>query len=276
MAKAQIFAGLMALTATLSPALVAAEGETIDTVVATVNGEELTVAHILDIRRQLPAEYNTLTDGQLYEGILGQLIQQRVLAANAVAPDWLESAMENERASLLAGAKVDELAQIDVSETDVQAAYDAQFGSFEGTPEFNASHILVATEAEAQDLVTQLEGGADFATLAMEFSTGPSGPRGGELGWFGPGMMVPAFEEAVTELEVGQVSAPVETQFGWHVVKLNDARTTQPPALEEVREDLEGAIRSEALRMAIEALEAEAEVTRAEVDPSVLSTLTLD
>ena len=91
--------------------------------------------------------------------------------------------------------------------------------------------------------MTELEGGADFATLAQERSTGPSGPNGGELGWFGTGQMVPEFENAVTGLEVGAVSDPVETQFGWHVVKLNESRDVPPPTLDQVRDDIVNQIR---------------------------------
>ena len=77
----------------------------------------------------------------------------------------------------------------------------------------------------------------------MAHSTGPSGPSGGELGWFGPGMMVPPFEEAVMAMEVGAVSEPVETQFGWHVITLNDTRSQAAPPLDEVREELAEEIR---------------------------------
>ncbi|MGR3467098.1 MAG: peptidylprolyl isomerase, partial [Shimia sp.] len=130
---------------------------------------------------------------------------------------------------------------------------------------------------EAQQIVTDLDGGADFAELAMERSTGPSGPRGGELGWFGAGMMVAPFQEAVETLEVGGVSAPVQTQFGWHVITLNDIRTTEPPAFEAVREDIEGQLRSEALEARIDELRDAAEIARTEdLGPEVFDAVTLD
>lgn len=246
-----------------------------DTVVATVNGETITVTHILDIRRQLPPEYQNLDDATLFNGIRQQLIQQRVLAgALEVKPDWLDEAIENQTASILAGVKIEQLGNTSVTEEAVQAAYDEQFGNFEGAREFNASHILVETEEEALSLIEQLEGGADFAALAQEFSTGPSGPRGGELGWFGQGMMVPPFEAAVMELDVGGVSEPVQTQFGWHVVTLNDTRTTAPPSLEDVRADIEGQLASAALQDAMAALTDNADIDVVEnIDPSVLNTV---
>ncbi|MGR3434413.1 MAG: peptidylprolyl isomerase [Shimia sp.] len=265
---------LAALVATASP-LVAQD---LDTVVATIDGGEITIAHMLDVKRQLPEQYRNLPDEVLFEGILEQLVQQRVLAASvAEAPGWIAAAQENVRNSLLAGQAISALSETEIDDAAIQARYDTQFADFEGAEEFNASHILVETEEEAQALVTELEGGADFATLAQERSTGPSGPRGGALGWFGAGMMVPAFEAAVAELEVGEVSPPVQTQFGWHVVKLNDTRTTEPPALEAVRDDIAGALRSEALEARMAELLAAAEIERGEgIDPSVLTDVALD
>lgn len=261
--------------ATLALPVAAQEEVTADTIVATVAGEDITMTHIIDVRRQLPEQYQNLPAETLFNGILDQLIQQRVLAASLEeTPAWLDEAMENERASLLAGLAVAELSRLPVAEEDVQAAYDAQFGDVGGAAEFNASHILVDTEEEALELIKQLEGGADFAELAMEFSTGPSGPRGGELGWFGIGMMVPPFEAAVTELDVGATSAPVQTQFGWHVIKLNDARTQEPPSLEDVRADLEGQLVSEALETRIAELTEAAAAEKIDgIDPNTINTL---
>ncbi|MEL6914301.1 MAG: peptidylprolyl isomerase [Pseudomonadota bacterium] len=246
-----------------------------DTVVATVNGQDITLTHVLDIRRQLPPEYQAIPAAQLFDGIVGQLIQQRVLAAQVSdAPAWLDEAVENTRSAILAGQALGTLGQVEVTEADIAAAYEAQFGSFAGAVEYNASHILVETEEEAAALVEELARGADFAALAMEFSTGPSGPRGGELGWFGAGMMVPPFQAAVEALDVGAVSAPVETQFGWHVITLNETRTEPAPTLESVREDLAGQIQSDALAAELEALIAAAEVSRVDgLDPNILNTV---
>ncbi|MEO0676347.1 MAG: peptidylprolyl isomerase [Pseudomonadota bacterium] len=272
--KTQIFAtSLMALAALP----VAAQEVTPDTVVATVNGGDITMTHVLDVRRQLPQQYQSLPAETLLPGIVDQLIQQRVLAAQLVEePAWLDEAVENTVNSLRAGLVLAELGQVEVSDADVQAAYDAQFADFEGAPEFNASHILVATEEEAASLITQLEEGADFAELAMEFSTGPSGPRGGELGWFGPGMMVAPFEEAVVALEPGGVSAPVQTQFGWHVITLNDMRVSPPPALSDVRADIVGQLQSERLEARMQEFMTSADITRVDgIDPAALNSLNI-
>ena len=254
---------------------VLAQDVTPDTVIATVNGEDITMTHVLDIHRQLPEQYRDIPAATLFDGIVDQLIQQRAMAASVEeAPAWLDEALANQRASLLAGIVMGEVTRSEVSEEEVQAAYDEQFGGFEGAKEFNASHILVETEEDALSVIEKIDGGGDFAALAQEFSTGPSGPRGGELGWFGEGMMVPEFEEAVQSLEVGDVSPPVETQFGWHVVKLNDTRSQAAPSLEDVREDLVGQLRSDALSSQIQALVSASEVSRVEgIDPEALNSL---
>ncbi|WP_147126607.1 peptidylprolyl isomerase [Shimia ponticola] len=264
-----------ALTLTLS-ALAPAQAQEVsfDTVVATVNGEEITAAHVFAIASRLPAEYQQVPIGQLYPAILDQMIDQRVLAATVEEPAWLDAAQDNERFSVLSQQALADIGDMAVTEEALKAAYEAQIADFQGAPEFNASHILVETEEEAQELVTLLTDGADFAELAAERSIGPSGPRGGELGWFGEGMMVPPFEAAVKELEVGDISGPVQTQFGWHVLILNDSRTTEAPAFEAVQADIANQLRSQALQARVAELNAAAEVTRNEdFDPTSLQAL---
>ena len=144
--------------------------------------------------------------------------------------------------------------------------------------EYNASHILVETEEEAVAVKAEIDAGADFAATAREKSTGPSGPNGGQLGWFGAGAMVPSFEAAVIALEVGEVSNPVQTQFGWHIIILNETRTPDAPTLEEVRDELLQNVRDTAVEEYVASLTAEAQIDQsgaADVDPSVLSDLTL-
>ncbi|MBY5971728.1 peptidyl-prolyl cis-trans isomerase [Ferrimonas balearica] len=120
----------------------------------------------------------------------------------------------------------------------IQAAYDEAYpDDASGPVEYHAAHILVETEEEAQAIIEQLDGGAEFAQLARDESTGPSGPNGGDLGWFTPDRMVAEFSQAVEAMEPGEVSAPVQTQFGWHVIKLEETRQRKP-SLDEVRQEL--------------------------------------
>ena len=251
-----------------------------DTVVATVNGTDITIGHVITLRERLPEQYQQLPDTQLYNGILEQLIRQTALAQSI--QNNLSKAtrlgLENETNAFLAGEFLSSTGSAEISAADIQARYNTQFANAQPTEEFNASHILVEDEDLAKDLIRQLSEGADFATLAKENSTGPSGPRGGELGWFGKGQMVPAFEGAVIELENGAVSeAPVQTQFGWHVIKRNDSRNQAIPPLEAVRAEIEEQLKSEAIQTAIDTATESAEITRAEVeiDPAIIRNVEL-
>lgn len=266
----KFLAGVALATLMITPAM----AQDADTVLATVNGSDITLGHVIVARSQLPEQYQALPDDVLLDAILEQLVQQEVVAS-AVAEDMsqaMQIGLENERRAYLAAMALDAVGNADVAEEDVQAEYDAQFGDAAPATEYNASHILVETEEEAQSLIEELEGGADFAELAQQNSTGPSGPNGGQLGWFSPGMMVPSFEEAVFELEVGEISAPVETQFGWHVVKLNETREQDAPALDQVRADLVEGLRVARVDAYIEDLSENAEIDRPEleIDPALI------
>ena len=222
-----------------------------DVVVATVNGEEIKMGHVVMVYDTLPQQYKSLPAEQVFQGIVEQIIQQTVLAHEAANPNakYIEFAVDNERRILTASQMIDEITTEATSEDKLRAYYDATFQSADLGREYNASHILVESEEEAKDLIVKLSDGADFAALAQEFSTGPSGPNGGALGWFGQGRMVAPFEQAVMSLTVGEVSPlPVQTQFGWHVIILNDMRAVQAPAFEEVS----GEIAAELQRVAIE------------------------
>lgn len=261
--------------APLAPALAEShEGEPdADTVVATVNGTDITVGHLLVLKRSLPQQYQSLPDEVLFDGVLDQLIRQTLLSDAAGELDRVgQLQLDNERRRLGAGQQLSRIAEGAVSEEALRAAYEELVAGAADSKEYNASHILVATEDEAKALIAELEGGADFAELARQKSTGPSGPNGGALGWFGRGMMVPPFEAAVVELDVGEISQPVQTQFGWHVIKLNDARDKAAPEFEQVRAELATEIQDKAIEAEIEALTEQAEITRNEaVSPSVLS-----
>jgi peptidyl-prolyl cis-trans isomerase C len=140
-------------------------------------------------------------------------------------------------------------------------------------PKTPSTDDSLLTKQDLEDVRQSLVEGADFAELATERSTGPSGPNGGQLGWFTAGMMVPEFETAVFELEPGEVSPPVQTQFGWHVILLNEMREQAPPALEEVRDELLNGLRRARVEARIDELMAEASIDRPEldIDPTVIA-----
>jgi peptidyl-prolyl cis-trans isomerase C len=277
MQKPLTFLASLAFAATLALPLSAQETAKADpsTVVATVGDTEITIGHMIVAWAGLPEQYQGLPDDVLFQGILDQLVQQTALQQqfDGNLPPRVALQLENERRSLTAGEAVNGIMEAPLDEADVQAAYDKDYADVDQEPEFNASHILVETEEEAIAVQQELADGAEFAAVAREKSTGPSGPNGGQLGWFGKGAMVPEFEAAVTELEVEAVSDPVKTQFGWHVIKLNETRVQNVPALEEVREEIELQIRQIHAQEEIEAITAAADVDRSGaegISPSVI------
>ncbi len=245
-----------------------------DTVLAVVNGTPITLGAVIATRAALPEQYQALPDNVLFEGILEQLIQQTLLAqAVGEVSKKTQLQLENERRALIAGEKLDRIMAEAVTEEALQKAYEETYANAEPVTEYNASHILVETEEEARALIEELNNGADFAQLAREKSTGPSGPNGGALGWFTEGMMVKPFEEAVIALEPGQIGGPVQTQFGWHVIKLNEVREKGAPPLDEVRDDLIRKLQDDAVEKAVQALMDSAEIERADlsgIDPATL------
>ena len=272
--SAAVFAMGIGMSAT------AQDAPTADTVLATVNGKEITLGHVLVARTTLPQQYQQLPADVLFSGLLDQLIQQQALADSlAEKPKRVDLALENEARALIAAEVMAGIASEAVTDEKLQAAYDAKYATAGGEKEFNANHILVESEDEAKAIIEEINGGADFEAVAKEKSTGPSGPNGGALGWFSKGMMVPEFEAAVMELEAGAISAaPVQTQFGWHVIKLNETRETEAPALDAVRDELSAEIQNAAVEEQVAALTDKADVERSaadEIDPAVINQMDL-
>ncbi len=251
-----------------------AMAEDASTILATVNGKDITLGHIIALQERLPEQYKSLDDKVLYDGILDQLIQQTALADEMRKESNLgvSLGLENEQTAFLSSEYLSKVGSAEISDEDVKAAYAEQYADVAPEQEFSAAHILVEDEDLAKELAEKAKGGADFAELAKEHSTGPSGPRGGDLGWFGKGQMVPEFEQAVIGLEDGAVSEPVQTQFGWHVVKRNESRNKAAPTLDEVRADIISKLKSDAVQAAIDNVTDAADVTRVEVeiDPAMI------
>ena len=250
-----------------------------DTVVATVNGTDITLGQMIITRAQLPPQYQQLPDEALFEGVLDQLIQQQLLADTiAEDPARVSISLQNERRTLLAGEAVNDVMEGAATEEEIAARYAEEFEQGEPVTEWNAAHILVETEEEAVAARQRIEQGADFAAVAAELSQDPgSGSNGGALGWFGPGMMVPEFEAAVAELEVGELSQPVQTDFGWHILSLNETRLQTPPALQEISGEIAGQLQQEALEARLAELLDGATIDKpeAEIDPAILKDLSL-
>ncbi|MCB1397364.1 MAG: peptidylprolyl isomerase [Rhodobacter sp.] len=248
------------------------------TVLARVGDTEITLGHVIALRTQLPQQFAQVPDETLFPAIVQQLIEQELLSqAYADQLNRAETLMlENEHRSFIANAALVASAQAAVTDESVATAYDAYVAeAAQGEPvtEYHAAHILVRTEEERDQVVAALAEGRDFADVAQEFSIDGSGRQGGDLGWFAPGTMIPDFQAAVEALEPGQVSDPVQTRFGWHVIKLFETRDQAVPALDEVRDELVNQIQRAATRAMIDSLRDEAAVEDLSegVDPSLLS-----
>jgi len=254
---------------------VRAEGPDAGTVVATVNGTPITLGQMAVTRDALPDDYKQLPDEVLFKGILDQLIQQTLVAAKAEAEmtPRVELELANRRMNYLSGTYLDRIAEEALTEEALNALFTEKYGDAPAAKEYSAAHILVPTREEAVAVRERLDAGEDFATIARELSQDPgSAQNGGDLGWFGLGMMVEPFEKAVVAMQAGQVSEPVETQFGWHVIRLNEVRD-RPVTLDEKRDELAGEIQRAAIEAEIRSLTEGATITRSEegIDPAILA-----
>lgn len=234
---------LLAL-ALAGPALAA---DVADRTLVEVNGTPVTETQFLVFRAQQGSSGQDSPQAQA--ALLSELVNT-VMMAKAAEAEGLDkrreiiAALDLARYRLLAQAAVQNyLNEHPVSDAEIQQAYDKKYAKGQ-LREYKARHILLKTEADAQQIIKDLQGGADFATLAKEKSTGPSGSVGGDLGWFSPAQMVKPFAEALAGMKKGEYSkTPVQTQFGWHVILLEDTRTAEPPTFEEAKPQLEATVR---------------------------------
>lgn len=218
-------------------------------VVATVNGKTITEADLVLAEGELARQFAQLPPEQRRAAALSAAIEIKVLADKAIAagldkdPDYQRrAAFLQERA--LHSEEVEKEVVGKVTDDEVRARYDKEIAAAAPVNEVHARHILVKTKEEAEAIIKQLDGGADFQKLANEHTSDPSGKtNGGDLGYFGPRQMVPEFEQAAMALEVGAYTKePVQTQFGWHIIKVEDKRAQQPPAFEQVKDEIRSAV----------------------------------
>ena len=218
-------------------------------VIATVDGKPITEADLTLAEGELSRQFAQLPAEQRRAAALSAAIEIKVLSAKAIA-DGLDKDPEFQRrvAFLQQRALHGELVEKEVvgkiTDAEIRARYDKEIAAQPPVNEVHARHILVKTKEEADAIVKKLDAGEDFQKLANENTKDPSGKtNGGDLGFFGPGQMVPEFEKAVMALEVGKYTKePVQTQFGWHIIKLEDKRQQQPPAFDQVKDQAKSAV----------------------------------
>ncbi len=274
---AGLWSAIALITALATP--VWAEGETAATVIATVNGTTITLGEMIALRESLPEQYQSLPDDVLFKGILDQLVQQELLRQSVTTMSTRHTAtLENDTRGYVSGVAIEAVVLSAVTDEALQAAYDARFKDAAPQTEYNASHILVETVEAAEALKAELAAGADFAELAKANSidTG-SGANGGDLGWFGPGVMVKPFEDAVLTAKVGEVTGPVQSDFGQHLILVKETRAAENPPLDQIRDELAAEIENAAIMARVEELTKAGTVTRdgEALDPAILKNTAL-
>lgn len=278
MIKFSGFCAAFALATVLAaPAM--AQDPSADTVLATVNGVNITLGDVIVAREILPDQYRNLPDDVLYKGVLDQLVQQEALmqslGENLTKRDTL--ALSGQRRSYLSNVALGVGIADAVSEDKIQAAYDGKYKDAAPSIEYHAAHILVDSEDKAKELLGQIQGGAPFAEIAKANSTDGSAASGGDLGWFGLGAMVKPFEDAVVAAKIGEVAGPVKTDFGWHLILVSETRNAAAPALADVHDQLAADMQKEAIAAFIKSVTDKAEIARpeVEVDPALIRDMTL-
>jgi peptidyl-prolyl cis-trans isomerase C len=252
-----------------------------DTVLANIDGQAITEADVAMTIRDLGQQFEKIPAEKQKAAALQALIEIRLMAAKGRA-DGVDQTVDFKRQQQFLADRVLHQATIDsavaskITDADIKARYDKEVAARPPEEEVKARHILVKTEEEAKKLIAELDGGAKFEELAAKHTTDPSGKdSGGDLGYFGAGMMVPEFEKAAFGLEVGAYTkVPVKTQFGFHIIKLEEKRTKAAPPLEQVKDQVRSLLLREKYAEFLETLRKAAKVEildpalKAELEPA--------
>ncbi|MCV6574839.1 MAG: peptidylprolyl isomerase [Cohaesibacter sp.] len=237
-----------------------------ESVVATVNGRAITTTELGFIAQELGGRLGQMTAEQRKEALMTILIDLQLVAEAAEKQKLQEGDLFKKQMAFLKNRALrNEFFRVNVdekiSDADLKAFYDKEIGSKPAEKEVKARHILLKEEKQALEVIKELDGGADFAELAKKKSTGPSGPRGGDLGFFGKGQMVPAFEAAAFALEKGAYTkVPVKTQFGYHVVLAEESREAPKPQFDAVKANIRRVLAEQKFSEILNGLKAKAKI----------------
>jgi peptidyl-prolyl cis-trans isomerase C len=235
-------------------------------VVARINGQDVTRQMVLDSATDLPEQVRAQID-QVFPLLVKRYVGLQLLAEKGRAENLAE---DPEVKQLVTEAENDAIRQIyigryleqQITDAAIKSRYDQKLKENPPPEEVRAAHILVATEAEAKAIIDQVAGGGDFAALAKEKSTDKgSGANGGDLGWFAKNVMVKEFADAAFAMQPGEVSkAPVKSQFGFHIIKLEERRTQPAPSLDSQREQIRAELAEDTVQALVTTLRKEAKV----------------
>ena len=260
----QIFIVALALVFLSGPDAVA-QNQISEGTVATVDGIAITYNDVSLVEDELMAVYGQLPEEQRFQTLVGYMVN-RILASEAAKKAGLENDADVAKIKAFMERKalqdvyIAKMLMDRVREEDVTAYYDKEIKNGPVEEEVRARHILLDNREAADAVVADLENGTDFAALAKERSKGPSGPSGGDLGYFSKQSMVPAFSDAAFKLAAGETSPPVQTQFGWHVIRVEDRRKRPVPPFDQVRDQIYQLLISEAQRDIYDEMRAKASV----------------
>ena len=238
-----------------------------DPVIARVNGVDIKQSDLALAEEDVGADMQAASPEAKREHLISyladiimvtQAADKKNLADN---PDF-KRRLAFLRSKLLMGYELQQEAKTALTDEALHQTYDEAVKSMSGQEEVRARHILVEGEDEAKAIIEQLKGGADFAKLAKEKSKDPGAAEGGDLGYFTKDQMVPEFADVAFKMYPGQLSNPVKTQFGWHVIKVEDKRTKQPPEFEKVKDQIEAYLARKAQSDFIAKLRQSAKVER--------------
>lgn len=249
-------------------------------VAATVNGETITRTEILLAMELLPVQFRNLPAAQLFPLIREQLIDIKLLAAKGTKVGLRNDPRILSRVDFYAMRLAHDYYARDIvgkylDDELMQESYQKFLGNFPATEERNISHILVASEEEAEKVVAELETGAEFAAMARNFSVGPSAPQGGSLGYLRREQVVEEFAEVAFALENDEVSGPVQTQFGWHVITVSDSRTPVAPEFAQVEQKLRAEIADRLVSDAAKQERQDAEIEMFDMDEDFFDGVTV-
>lgn len=237
-------------------------------VVATVGGESITFGDVVRAYESQNSENGKMPIEFVYDELLGGLIDRRLMAAEARRQGAdkdpkFRARLADAKENLLLDTWLFKKIDAELTDERLQAAYQELVGDFSVEPEIHARHILLATEKEAEAAIARLDKGEAFTDLASELSTGPSASRGGDLGYFTKDRMIPVFSEAAFALTAGQYSRqPLQSEFGWHVILVEDTRDTEPTSFEDSHQQLRQAEAIKIYQELLDGLKAQAEVER--------------
>lgn len=270
-AYAAVIAVSMAFGAVSVPAVAVAASA--DAVVAVVNGKEIKRSDVVTLQQSMP-QLRQVPLEMVYDQILEHLINSQLLVAEARKAKVQDDPKVKERLQqmenqLLQQAYLQQKVEPQLTEEALKKRYDEMVKNAPAKEEVHARHILLASEDEAKKAIADIQGGKSFEEVAKEKSTGPSAETGGDLGYFSKDEMVPEFAEAAFAMKPGDISKePVKTQFGWHVIKVEDRRTGEPPAYDEVKEELKEQVGDELIQKVVQDLRAKADVKVIKPEPA--------